>query len=123
MTAIIDGSSLGLVNSSLRTLGFAPGDPLTGRGGEDVYVNAASNANLVQTRVRYRHDDANRLASVSVDLSPQDSSDGTRLSVSYDSNARVTGITNAPGEQTSFLYDASGASTAVTWKPPRRSRY
>lgn len=48
MTAIISGNTLGLINASLAGTGMHGGNPSTGRGAENVYVNAVTGNLVVQ---------------------------------------------------------------------------
>jgi hypothetical protein len=50
MVAVVSGNGLGLINSSLSTLGGggAAGNALHGRSGERVYVNSATGNLIVQ---------------------------------------------------------------------------
>ncbi|MET3496938.1 Ig-like domain repeat protein [Variovorax boronicumulans] len=95
------------------------------------------------TRVRYAYDSANRLASVTVDLSPEDNavtdgktyvttytydgtskriasvtqSDGTKLSFTYvqaGGSYKVETVTDALGQVTRFAYSATTGTTTVT---------
>ncbi|SEL71591.1 YD repeat-containing protein, partial [Roseateles sp. YR242] len=129
---------------------------MTTAGGETIHIDYSGN-NISQLRVeratatgtetltttRYTYDAQNRLASVIVDLSPEDSSvadgnvyvtsytydgtsdrvasvsqtDGTSLAISYVQVAgeyRVETLTNALGEVTRFSYDTANHRTTVT---------
>ena len=118
--------------------------------GETVYLDY-NGSNLAQvrtvradastaTRTRYGYDAANRLTSVIVDLSPDDSSigdnqafvssytydgaskriatlvqsDGTSLAFAYDASGRITRITDALNNQTQYSYGSNGLTTTVT---------
>jgi YD repeat-containing protein len=101
-------------------------------------LDAATGSLKLQTRVRYAYDALNRLAEVSVDLTPQDNSvadgkvfvtrysyegssrristltqsDGSRLLFGYDASARVSSMVDALGATTLYSYEAG--STVVT---------
>jgi YD repeat-containing protein len=70
------------------------------------------------TRVRYGYDQQNRLASVVVDLTPEDNSvaDGKLYftAYSYDGDSkRIAGILESDGAQAAFTYQQRGASWVV----------
>jgi YD repeat-containing protein len=135
------------------------------------YKDLVANAAKTLTRTRYTYDSANRLSSVTVDLSPEDNSiadgkvytttytykansgadmhlvssitetDGSFLSITYDSSQRVIGltqtvatgvtrtttisyvsatrttVTDAAGQVTTLDYDTSGNLTTITAPP------
>ncbi|MBK4734904.1 phospholipase effector Tle1 domain-containing protein [Noviherbaspirillum pedocola] len=81
----------------------------------DVFANGY----VTQTRVRYAYDNLNRLASVTVDLSPEDSAIGDgKVYVStyaYDgSSRRISGIAQSDGSSLAFTYDAAGRIVTLT---------
>ncbi|MDA8521012.1 Ig-like domain repeat protein [Acidovorax sp. NCPPB 4044] len=113
----------------------------TGRNLAQIRVVAQDGS--TSTRVRYAYDASNRLASVTVDLSPGDNStadgkvyqttytydgdsrrvasvtqtDGTRLEIGYaliDGDYRVASVKDALGLTTRYTYDTTARTTTVT---------
>jgi YD repeat-containing protein len=114
--------------------------------------DAATGANLSTTRVRYSYDARQRLASVSVDLSPDDNSiadghvyltrysydgdsnrlrrisqsDGSQIDITWkevDDEQRVASLVNAQGELTRYDYDSKSRVTTVTDPMGFETRY
>lgn len=81
--------------------------------------DAATGTNQALTRVRYRYDSSNRLASVTLDLSPADRSitDGNTWVTTYTydgASKRVQTITEEDGSTLAFTYWASGRIASMT---------
>lgn len=83
------------------------------------YTDLATSASQTLTRTRYSYDGSNRLASVTTDLSPHDSSiaDGATYTVSYaydgESN-RIASISQTDGSLLTITYDAVGRVASLT---------
>lgn len=82
------------------------------------YTDLATSTSQTLTRTRYGYDGSNRLTSVTVDLTPEDSSiaDGKVYvtTYGYDASNRVNSITQSDGSAMSISYDGSGrVSTLV----------
>ncbi|MEH3101101.1 putative toxin [Sphingomonas adhaesiva] len=90
------------------------------------FTDFSNNVARTITRTRYGYDAANRLTTVTVDLSPQNNSisDGKTYvtTYGYDAGGRVSSIAQSDGSAMSVAYDASGrvvtlvqtASSSVT---------
>lgn len=83
------------------------------------YTDLANPVARTLTRTRYGYDTANRLTSVSVDLSPGDNSiaDGKTYVTTYTydgASKRVASVTETDGSSTTFHYDASNRIDTVT---------
>jgi len=83
------------------------------------YTDLKTGQRLTQTRTRYVYDAANRLASVTTDLSPLDRSvaDGDVYTTAYtyhDTSRRIATVTQTDGSRMSFAYDAQGRVTGMT---------
>lgn len=81
-------------------------------------VRTAITDGAVVTRVRYAYDTANRLSSVTVDLSPEDNSvaDGKTYVTTYTydgTSKRVASVTQSDGTQLSFTYVQAGGAYKV----------
>lgn len=82
-------------------------------------IRTVATGNVTLTRVRYAYDSANRLSTVTVDLSPGDNSvaDGNKYVTTYTydgSSKRVASVTQSDGTALAFTYDASNRVTSVT---------
>ncbi len=80
------------------------------------YTDLKTGQRLTQTRTRYVYDAANRLASVTTDLSPLDRSvaDGDVYTTAYtyhDTSRRIATVTQTDGSRMTFTYDAQGRVT------------
>jgi YD repeat-containing protein len=80
---------------------------------ETGYTDFASSTVRTLTRVRYGYDASNRLASVTIDLSPEDNAvtDGKTYvtNYSYDgATKRIAGVSQSDGSSLAIYYDASG---------------
>ncbi len=80
------------------------------------YTDLTTGQRLTQTRTRYVYDAANRLASVTTDLSPLDRSvaDGDVYTTAYtyhDTSRRIATVTQTDGSRMTFTYDAQGRVT------------
>ena len=118
MVAVVSGSSLGLFPSSASTLGAAGsnGDPTVGRGGDRVYVNAAT-GNLVVQSVD------ERLSALGLDvglvrtynsqgLMDDDNGDNWRLGV----HERVYGLTGTLNTAGSTVHKVFGDGADVLYR-------
>jgi len=141
-------------NGTLKSVVDANGEATyfdyTGTNLTQVRTVATGGATL--TRVRYAYDGANRLSSVTVDLSPEDNSvadgktyvttynydgtskrvasvtqsDGTALAFTYvlsGSSYKVATVTDALGQITRFAYDSASSTTTVTDPQGARSTF
>ncbi|MBC7380453.1 MAG: RHS repeat protein, partial [Burkholderiaceae bacterium] len=78
-----------------------------------------SDGTTIDTRTRYGYDSSNRLSSVTVDLSPEDSAiaDGKTYVTTYTydgTSKRVAGITQTDGTSLSFAYTLAGSTYRVS---------
>ncbi len=83
------------------------------------YTDLATSTAETLTRVRYAYDGSGRLASVTTDLSPDDSSvaDGETYAVSYTydgASNRVASIAQSDGSLLAITYDGSGRVETLT---------
>lgn len=81
-------------------------------------IRTVTAGNVTTTRVRYAYDSANRLSSVTVDLSPEDNDIADNksyvTSYTYDgSSKRVASITQTDGSSLSFTYVLAGGDYKV----------
>ncbi len=117
MTAIIDGSSLGLINSSLHTLHFAPGDALTGRSGKGVYVNAATGNLFLPRQDELLFGRGPDMAALRTDNSQGqtdgDNNDNWRIGF-YRQLTSLTGTLNIAGNTMNGI-DADGAASVFSY--------
>ncbi len=119
MTAIVAGSSLGLSNTSLYTLGSQGmlGQPAQGRAGEGVYVNAATGNLVVQNRdelVIGRGPDLSLLRTYnSQGLLNDDNGDNWRLGV-YRKVYNLTGTVNTAGSTVTRVAE-DGSESVYTY--------
>lgn len=84
-----------------------------------LWTTTPATGGLVQsTRTRYGYDGANRLASVTIDLSPEDNSIGDgrsyTTSYTYDGSGRIASVTQTDGSRTDIAYDAAGRVATLT---------
>ncbi len=81
------------------------------------FTDLSSNTSKTLTRTRYGYDGANRLSTVTVDLSPQDNAigDGNTYvtTYGYDGSNRIGSITQSDGSAMSVAYDGSGKVTSL----------
>lgn len=81
-------------------------------------VRTVATGGAVLTRVRYAYDSANRLSSVTVDLSPEDGSvaDGKTYVTTYTydgTSKRIASVTQSDGTSLAFTYQLVGADYRV----------
>src|SRR4051812_12036822 len=120
MVAVVSGNSLGLVLTSKGVLGDAgvSGDPTTGRGGEQVYVNAATGNLVMQQRqdelVGPGLDVDSVLTYNSQGLSNDDNADNFSMAMYSPRQLTTTGTVNTVGS-TLALIEFDGAQAIYTW--------
>ncbi|WEJ99469.1 MAG: LysM peptidoglycan-binding domain-containing protein [Candidatus Sphingomonas phytovorans] len=82
------------------------------------YTDLATNTARTLTRTRYGYDGSNRLATVTVDLSPGDNAIGDGktyvTTYGYDTSGRVSSITETDGSSVAITYDSSNRVETVT---------
>ncbi|MDM0122209.1 LysM peptidoglycan-binding domain-containing protein [Variovorax arabinosiphilus] len=107
-------------NGTLQSMSSANGEvtyfDYTGTNLTQIRTVAAGGSTL--TRVRYVYDAANRLSSVSVDLSPEDNSvsDGSRYLTAYTydgTSKRIASVTQSDGTSLQFTYVQTGGQYRV----------
>ncbi|WP_390342926.1 hypothetical protein ACFJIS_21260 [Variovorax boronicumulans] len=151
----VKGRLLSVVDPSGNTIGFTYNandtvQSMVNANGETTFfdysgtnltqIRTVATGGAVLTRVRYAYDSANRLTSVTVDLSPEDNSvadgktyvttytydgtskriasvtqsDGTSLAFTYAADGRVATVKDGLGQVTGYVYDTANRTTTVT---------
>ena len=114
LTIAYNGSGLvSLITDANGEKTYIDYDTAAGMTANITQIRSVDSANATRTRVRYAYDTANRLSTVTVDLSPADNAitDGKTYITTYTydgTSKRVASISQTDGSRAEFSYDASG---------------
>jgi YD repeat-containing protein len=119
LTVVYNASGLvNLVTDANGEKTYIDYDTSAGKTANITQIRTVDSNNATRTRVRYDYDSANRLSSVTVDLSPTDNSvtDGETSVTNYTydgASTRIASITQTDGSRIEFTYDAAGRVDTV----------